>query len=56
MQNDLSKQEEQIEAHMQKGDTAAAVKGLYEFSKMEWELLERIFWNTGAWLDYHLRK
>jgi CRP-like cAMP-binding protein len=30
MQNDLSKQEEQIEEQIQKGDTAAAVKGLYE--------------------------
>jgi len=30
MQNDLSKREEQIEEHIQNGDTAAAVKGLYE--------------------------
>jgi CRP-like cAMP-binding protein len=30
MQNDLNKQEERIEEHIQKGDTAAAVKGLYE--------------------------
>ena len=30
MPNNLSKQEEQIEEHIQKGDTAAAVEGLYE--------------------------
>ena len=30
MQDELSKQEEQIEEHIQKGDTAAAVRGLYE--------------------------
>ncbi len=56
MQNDLSRQEDQIEEHIQKGNTAAAVKGLYElivisakdkdFKKAE-ALLERLY-NTDS--------